>query len=189
LKLGVFHTPLQLNTGNIYVCDLKFPEKPIPENMAYIPGSEDENFVRGFFIRRKEVTIAEYIEFWKSLPENERRSLRVRFFSHEKDRFLPLWDKDGSVTAPYRPDSPVFGVSLAQAEEYCQWLSAKLNKTVRLPETGEWERAAYSFGSKNISAYAVGDLNRSIRELLASKSSGLYGRNIGFRYVMDMEQK
>ena len=23
------------------------------ENMAYIPGSEDENFVRGFFIRRK----------------------------------------------------------------------------------------------------------------------------------------
>ncbi|MBR2633075.1 MAG: protein kinase [Lentisphaeria bacterium] len=189
LKFGVFHTPLQLNTGNIYVCDLRFPEKPIPENMAYIPGSEDENFVRGFFIRRKEVTIAEYIEFWKSLPENERKSRQVRFFSHEKDRFLPLWDNGGSVTAPYRPDSPVFGVSLEQAEEYCQWLSAKLNKTVRLPETGEWERAAYSFGSKNISAYAVGDLNRSIRELRASKSSGLYGRNIGFRYVMDMEQK
>ncbi len=40
-------------------------------------------------------------------------------------------------------DEPVVGVTWADANDYCQWLSKKLGATVRLPSEAEWEMAAH----------------------------------------------
>ena len=170
------------------ICDLKFPVSPIKPDMTYIPGTENGD-VRSFLIRRKEVSIKEYIEFWKSVSDVKQQAVRVRFFSEKENRFLPLWDDNGNVTAPYKPDDPVFGVPVNGARRYCEWLSRKLNVRISLPAHDQWQRAAFSFDNSNISVYGVADLNRNIRELLASKSTGIFSRNIGFRYVMDPVEK
>lgn len=39
-------------------------------------------------------------------------------------------------------DEPVVGVSWADANDYCEWLSKKISATVRLPNEAEWELAA-----------------------------------------------
>lgn len=185
---GSFNMPLVLTRANIFVCDLKFPETPLPPDMAYISGTENGD-VSSFLIRKKEVSIGEYIEFWRTIPEEKRQGGRVRFFSEKENRFLSLWDDDGNVTAPYQPEDPVFGVSINAAHHYCKWLSEQSGKKVRLPGHDQWQRAAYSFDTSGVSAYGVMDLNRNVRELLASKSSGAFSRNIGFRYVMDLPDK
>ena len=124
-----------------------------------------------------------------TLSPEERSAGRVRFFSEKTGSFVPLWDDSGKVIYPYTPDAPVFGVSLEVARQYCAWLGKKLDRPIRLPEYAEWNRAAFSFDSDGNSAYGVTDLNRNVRELLASKSSGVFNRNIGFRYVMDLNSK
>ena len=43
---------------------------------------------------------------------------------------------------PWHKDWPVFGIDLASARQYCQWLSRKLGVFVRLPTDLEWEKAA-----------------------------------------------
>ncbi len=40
------------------------------------------------------------------------------------------------------PLAPVVGVSWFEAEAYCNWLSKKLGRPIRLPSEEEWERAA-----------------------------------------------
>ena len=187
-EIGTFHTPVVLNQANIFTCDIKFPETPIPDKMAYIPGSDGRNDVNGFLIRKREVSIQEFIDFWKTLPRDEKNANRVRIFSEKEKKFLPLWDDRGRILSPYKPDDPVFGIPIGSARNYCAWLSGKLNRKVRLPEIDEWNRAAFCFTDNDVSAYGVADLNRNIRELLASKSSDTFNRNIGFRYVMDLAE-
>ena len=187
-ELGVFHAPLVVERANRFICDLKFPTTPVPQYMAYISGTENGD-IRTFLIRKKEVSIGEYIEFWKSVSGEKQQAIRVRFFSEKENRFLPLWDDNGNVTAPYKPEDPVFGVPINGARRYCEWLSKKHNLRITLPEQDQWQRAAFSFDNSNVSVYAVADLNRNIRELLASANTGISSRNIGFRYVMDPVEK
>ena len=98
-------------------------------------------------------------------------------------------DENGKVAFPYKPEDPIFGVSVVAASHYCSWLSEKRKIRVNLPEHDQWQRAAFSFDNGNVSAYGVADLNRNIRELLSSKNTGTFSRNIGFRYVMSLVKK
>lgn len=55
----------------------------------------------------------------------------------------------GRLPAPFaaraefaRPDQPVVAVSWFDAAAYCDWLSARTDRRLRLPTEAEWERAA-----------------------------------------------
>ena len=186
---NVFHFPVSMHRANIFIFDLAFPQEKIPEKMVYIPGSADNN-LSGFFIRRREVTVQEYIEFWQALPEDVRKIKKVYFYSAKAHKFLPLWQDDGSVTSPYTKDTPVFGVSLADARAYCRWLGRKSGRRVRLPLLEEWNRASFGFEHKNSdSVYGVEDVDYSVREMLEGVKTDLAQRHIGFRYVMDMNKR
>lgn len=80
--------------------------------------------VDDFAIGETEVTNAQYAEF-------------VEDSKHP----APAGWKDGKV-APGTDDYPVVGVTWTDANDYCDWLSKKINATVRLPSEAEWERAA-----------------------------------------------
>ena len=41
-----------------------------------------------------------------------------------------------------RGDSPVINITIEDSKAYCEWLSALLNKKIRLPSSSEWEYAA-----------------------------------------------
>lgn len=49
--------------------------------------------------------------------------------------------KDGKFL-PGTGEEPVTGISWADANAYCEWLTKELGATVRLPSEAEWERAA-----------------------------------------------
>lgn len=87
--------------------------------------------VSDFAIGESEVTNAQYAEFVKAA----------------KHRAPPGWKDeqfpDGSA------DLPVVGVTWADANDYCAWLSKELNATIRLPSEAEWERAARGDAADN----------------------------------------
>lgn len=80
--------------------------------------------VEPFAVGETEVTNAQYAEF-------------VEASRHKAP--------DGWVKNKYpngTADNPVVGVSWADANAYCEWLSKKIGTTVRLPNEAEWELAA-----------------------------------------------
>ena len=151
----------------------------------YIAGSSDKA-IKGFFIRKEVVTIAEYMQFWKKLPEKTKKRRMIWFFSKDEAKSTALWNSKLQISHPYSGNDPVFGLSRSDADAYCSFLSRQKNRKVRLPSAKEWKRAAFSFASGKISAYGVSGLNRNIRELLASEKNGTGTVNVGFRYIMDM---
>lgn len=80
--------------------------------------------VEPFAIGETEVTNGQYAEF----VEEAKHSAPVGW---NNNRF--------SVGAE---DEPVTGVTWADANSYCQWLSKKLGAAIRLPNEAEWELAA-----------------------------------------------
>lgn len=80
--------------------------------------------VGDFYIGETEVSNAQYAEF-------------IEATSHK----APKDWKDGKFL-PGTGTEPVAGVTWADANAYCEWLSKELGVTVRLPTEAEWERAA-----------------------------------------------
>lgn len=80
--------------------------------------------VERFAIGETEVTNAQYAEFIK-----------------ETSHPAPAGWANGKLPDG-RADEPVVGVTWADAIAYCDWLSAKLGATVRLPNEAEWELGA-----------------------------------------------
>jgi len=109
--------------------------------------------VEPFAIGETEVTKAQYAEF----VEETKRAAPTGW----KDNKFPT----GSA------EEPVVGVTWADANAYCEWLSKKLEATVRLPSEAEWELAArgntdfkYPWGNEwSDEAAESGATNRKIR--------------------------
>lgn len=78
-------------------------------------------FVQSFVIGETEVTNAQFREF---LQENPASSVQKKTIPEGKD------------------DEPVTDVTWNDVDQFCKWLSQKLNAEVRLPTEAEWELAA-----------------------------------------------
>jgi PAS domain-containing protein len=121
-----------------------------PENLepgyGYVPENDTMSFdgtveVSGAFqISATEVSIGEYLRFWRSLPPEKRRKYRAVLNAGDEPRFL--WDENGKLHSPQSAYLPVTGITGEAAREYCRHLSEKLGKKVSLPREWQWRRAA-----------------------------------------------
>jgi formylglycine-generating enzyme required for sulfatase activity len=126
--------------------------------MVYVPGGEfifggeDSRFYRrstrslpSFFICKHEVTVGEYLEFWKSLSDpNDRNAYMSRLRFHPDDRrYADAWDGRGRLLDERLSlEYPVVGITREAAEAFCAWKSRQTGSVIRLPMTEEWEKAA-----------------------------------------------
>ena len=95
--------------------------------------------VAPFLIDRYEVTNEQYLAFWKSLPDKQRRDAAVQY-----DMYPIGW---GSQDAPFPPalaQVPVLGVRLPGARAYAKWAGK------RLPTPYEWCLAAFGPTGGNV---------------------------------------
>ena len=154
---GIMPFPVHIGHGEHTLVDLDLPET-VPEGMVYVPGGdfifggEESRFYRkstrtlpSFYIKTHEVTVGEYIEFWKSLTlpdERSRYMSRLRFRPQDR-RYEDAWDgrgilRDDRLSLEY----PVVGVTREAAEAFCAWKSRQTGSRIRLPSVEEWEKAA-----------------------------------------------
>ncbi len=119
--------------------------KPLPAERIDLPG---------FFIRRTEVTNAEYFEFLNA-PDVRARIVAARsrgetiLVPRHYDVVEPLVTQaaDGSLVPTLPPDAPVLGLSRTDAESYLTWRNGRAAAsgdpwTWALPESEQWEKAA-----------------------------------------------
>lgn len=190
---GSVRYPLLLGRGEQHEATVRLiPSSRVPPGFVYIPegrfwfgSGADEALARGFFdtvpihavrtpaflIARREVTVAEWIEFLDSLPPAERMVRRPHLAgktmtgSGVELRFdSGAWvyeARPGSSVSRSRPGErvtypgrnarreqdwrrfPVTGISAEDAEAYVAWLHAKGRvRGARLCSEHEWERAA-----------------------------------------------
>jgi len=131
---------------------LDFFFEPPPEkypHMACIPATRrhsgpESPVEKSFLISLREVTIGEYLEFWRQLSD---RKLREQYRAYYRsggshDQPAAAWNDRGELAPGLSAALPVAGIPFAAAEAYCRYLGSKLNITVRLPYRREWETAA-----------------------------------------------
>ena len=147
--------PVQVLLGQTNPIEINIPDK-IPDNMCYVPAGDfyfgtkrtlnrmRRGFLPAYFISRYEVTIEQYLKFWKSLksPENQKHYRPRYLFSDGDFKYVNIWDENGKLRQGFKPDMPIIGITAQAAEAYCAWLSKKLGVYLRLPTNLEWEKAA-----------------------------------------------
>ncbi|MEE9368745.1 MAG: bifunctional serine/threonine-protein kinase/formylglycine-generating enzyme family protein [Pontiella sp.] len=149
--------PIYIGHGEQIQLTLEVPDV-IPVGMVFIPagrffyGGTESRFYRlhertlpSYFIKKYEVTVAEYIEFWKSLMDkNLQDSCMSRIRYHEAERrYNDAWDENGVLTDErLKMEYPVVGITRDSAVAFCEWKSGQLGSIVRLPTAEEWEKAA-----------------------------------------------
>ena len=165
---SIHRIPLRSSLTYVNKADLTLPAA-FPRDMVFIPGGEfshspelSNNFRRrsfedNFLIKRTEVTVAEYLEFWKSLKDPEKKKLFASYFFSSKDSMqsTPSWDDEGRLLRPgLLPDHPVTGISAYAADAFCRYKSEKLKRHVSLPSRAQWSKAA---GGIDGTEYVWGD--------------------------------
>ena len=168
--------PLRSSLATVNRVDLSLPEV-IPPGMVFIPGGEfshtpevSNNFRRrsfeaDFLMKRTEVTVREYLEFWRSLKDPRLKKLFCSYYFASKDSMLsyPAWDERGRLLRPgLSPDHPVTGISAHAAEAFCRYKSNVLKCAVALPSRAQWSKAsggidgtAYPWGNVYKTGFAV----------------------------------
>jgi serine/threonine protein kinase/formylglycine-generating enzyme required for sulfatase activity len=153
---GMIPYPVFIDHGEQKQLVLEIPDA-VPAGMVYIPagdfifGGEDSRFYRehrlslsAFYIRKHEVTVAEYLEFWQNLSVPALKSeymSRIRFREQER-RYTDAWDGQGNLLDGLRLEYPVVGIPRKAAEAFCEWKSRQTGAIIRLPTAAEWEKAA-----------------------------------------------
>ena len=163
----------------------------VPAGMVLIPGGEFRHepefsnsfsrfsFEDDFFIKRTEVTVGEYLEFWKSIkdPALKERCASYYFSGPDSLRCVRSWDDEGRLLRPgLTAGHPVTGISAAAADAYCRFLSEKLKRRVALPTRSQWSKAA---GGIDGLEYSWGDTYRKGRAVLNTGSARVAGSTPG----------
>ncbi len=148
--------PVFIEHGEKERLDLEVPAR-IPEGTVFVPGGEffcggEESKVYrwhkvtlpAYFIGENEVTVDEYLAFWKSLDDPALKDAYMSRIDVDGGREPEAaWDASGNlVDSRLSLDFPVVGISLDAAKAYCAWLGGQLGQVVRLPTVFEWEKAA-----------------------------------------------
>jgi formylglycine-generating enzyme required for sulfatase activity len=153
---GFFPYPVYIEPGAEKRVALEVP-KLVSDDLVFVPGGpficgggqspvyrEHVRTLPSFYIKTYEVTVAEYLEFWKSLSDPQQRSAMMsRICFSDFDEAIDAWDADGLILDErVQPGFPVVGISCEAAAAYCQWKSLQLGVSLRLPTEFEWEKAA-----------------------------------------------
>jgi serine/threonine protein kinase len=148
--------PVYIEHDEERVVRLRMPDS-LPADTVYVPAGPaitggpfsplyryKEMDVPGFFIKKHEVTFAEYLEFWRAQKDPQARQDLAAYIQLSEGAYCrsPAWNDAGELLPPFQPDMPVVGISKQAADAYCQWLGRKLGREVRLPTADEWEKAA-----------------------------------------------
>ena len=177
--------PVNISHGEERELVLELP-RTVPEGMVFVPagpfiyGGVESLFSRrqtrelpAFFIKKYEVTVGEYLEFWKSLSGSdlqEKYASRIQYAVAER-KFHEVWDDDGQlVDSRLSLDFPVVGIPLAAAHAFCEWKSEKLGVTIRLPTADEWEKAARGVDGRR---YVWGNSYDAQRNLTLTKNNAV----------------
>lgn len=149
--------PVFIEHGADKRVELEVPEL-IPAGMVFVPGGSyycgqeqaapwpfRERTVPSFFIRQCEVSVGEYLAFWKSLGDSAQKAACMSFVRYDNSNrsATAAWDADGNLLdGRLGLGDPVVGISFDAARTYCAWLAQQTGKAVRLPRADEWEKAA-----------------------------------------------
>ncbi|MBO5923798.1 MAG: SUMF1/EgtB/PvdO family nonheme iron enzyme, partial [Lentisphaeria bacterium] len=184
------------------------PPDVIPENMVYIPEGNfifgerafDDQFARtrlpAFLIGKYEVTIKEYLEFWRSLKDpalQEQYKAKIDADIKQGRKLLDLWDSQCRLLAPYTPDMPVVGITPEAVNAYMDYMSKKSGLVYRLPTALQWEKAArgvdgreYVWGNEYKHNYACVSSTRKDDIKTQPVNIGSYPEDCSVYGVMDM---
>lgn len=146
--------------------------------MGSADGEDDERpprrvYLDEFLIATKPVTNEEYWEFVRETghraPAIYDLPIVVTAGGRDRERAFRASGQPyvwlDAEPAPDRLHHPVTLVRYDDATDYCAWLSASTNRTVRLPTEAEWEKAAR--GGLDSKRYAWGDrLDRNMANFL-----------------------
>ncbi|GHT23892.1 hypothetical protein FACS189419_08400 [Planctomycetales bacterium] len=150
--------------------------------MGQLDGLPDER-------QRKVITIEK--PFW--IAETEVTNGQYGVYDPEHDtRYLDEDGKDHIVPGyiANHPDQPVSRISFNEAEKFCEWLSKKTGKTVKIPTEAQWEWAAragtdtpFWYGDRNADfskfANLAGEESRYTRTSWENGSTVHFRRDFG----------
>lgn len=149
-----FSYPVLISHSEDQVIQLKIPLS-IPEGTSFIHegtallGGEfsnryhkHERVVDSFYIKKTEVTFAEYLEFWKTLSSRYKNEYMPHITSAQDFAVRMAFTKNNTLAQFISPNMPVFGITPYAAHAYCVWKTKQTGKFHRLPTSLEWEKAA-----------------------------------------------
>lgn len=162
-------------------------DRVLSKRLNNIAVSSEKDSLKAFLIAKNEVSNGEYKEFLKAIRKSD---------TSKYNDLLPdttVWRQRLAYNEPFvqyyfrhpaYTDYPVVGITKAQAEAYCSWLTQKLNKErtkhkviARLPNKTEWIRAAR--GDKSW-AYALGGSLRNDKGVSLYNFSALGDESIHY---------
>ncbi len=153
---GFLPYPVYISHGETKQVKLEIVSE-VPEGLVFIPGGaficggdasplyrEHQRTLPSFYIKKYEVTVAEYLEFWKNLSDPKQKMQTMsRLYSSDSNEVKDAWDLEGIIVNDrLMPEYPVVGISYEAAVAYCEWKSSQTGESIRLPTEFEWEKAA-----------------------------------------------
>ena len=103
--------------------------------------------------------------------------IHARFIDTDDRPGPRLWEDDQPPYEYLQDDHPVTGISLYEAEAYCQWMTQQTGMIHRLPTEAEWEKAARGYEGYFFSYGNEYDPDRANTEVGNTRPVGSYPPN------------